>query len=541
MGTTAGNGLGRVVLVALALLASGAPLAAQSQAQRVVVPAAGQTPPTASPGTRQKTPQLPPLAVSRLEEGRRTSETEQALSLSFSEPVAVRELLLLLVRDTNLSVVPDPDVSGTFTGELKNVTMRQALELILQPLGLEFSLQGNILRVYRQKIQTRIYNINYVATRRSGSRGLSASSGVAGGDAGTGALVGGVVGAGGAGWVGPGTPGGGFGPAAFGGSSSSVSATDSGDMFEEMQAGMQTLLSPAGRFNLDRKAGLLQATDYPDRLEKVARYLEAVETRVQRQVQIQAKVVEVELSDEFSAGLNWEAVFRSAGDAVRVTQTLAPTTNSGAFTIGVRIRDFKGLVDAFASQGKVNVLSSPRVIAMNNEPAVMRVGIQDVFFVTTSQVDALTGQILQTVVTPQQITEGVVLSVTPQISAEGIIHLSITPSITDRVGQATSRLGDTVPIIAVRETDTLVRVHEGETVVIAGLMQDKVSTDKTKVPLLGDLPLVGGLFQKTQKSTRKTDLVIMLTPTVMTPGEIALDATRDQQRVHEETKAPIRK
>jgi MSHA biogenesis protein MshL len=207
----------------------------------------------------------------------------------------------------------------------------------------------------------------------------------------------------------------------------------------------------------------------------------------------------------------------------------------------VNIRDFTALVQAFATQGKVNVLSSPRVTAMNNEPAVMRVGTQDVFFVTTSQVDATTGQILQTVVTPQSITEGVTLSVTPQISADGIIHMSITPSITDRVGQATSRLGDTVPIISVRETDTLVRVHEGETIVIAGLMQDRVLSEKTKVPLLGDLPFVGGLFQRNDKTKHKTDLVIMLTPTLLTPGAIAAEAARDEQRLYEVTRAPVRK
>ena len=141
-------------------------------------------------------------------------------------------------------------------------------------------------------------------------------------------------------------------------------------------------------------------------------------------------------------------------------------------------------------------MASPRVMAMNNEPAVMRVGTQDVFFVTTSQVDATTGQILQTIVTPQSITEGVVLSVTPQISADGIIHLSISPSITERTGTATSRLGDQVPIVSVRETDTMVRVHEGETIVIAGLMQERTLIDKTKVPVLGDIPMVGGLFRR---------------------------------------------
>jgi type II secretory pathway component GspD/PulD (secretin) len=180
-------------------------------------------------------------------------------------------------------------------------------------------------------------------------------------------------------------------------------------------------------------------------------------------------------------------------------------------------------------------------MAMNNEPAVMRVGTQDVFFVTTSQVDATTGQVLQTTVTPQAITEGIVLSVTPQIGADGIIHLSITPSITERTGTATSRLGDQVPIVAVRETDTMVRVHQGETIVIAGLMQERGLTEKSKVPVLGDLPLVGGLFQRHEKSTRKTDLIILLTPTVMAPQDIAAGTAADLERWYEAQRAPGRK
>ena len=132
---------------------------------------------------------------------------------------------------------------------------------------------------------------------------------------------------------------------------------------------------------------------------------------------------------------------------------------------------------------------------------------------------------LQTVVTPQTINEGVTLSVTPQIAADGIINMSIMPSITERTGTATSRLGDPVPIVSVRETDTLVRVHEGETIVIAGLMQDRTSVDKSKVPILGDVPLVGGLFRREERTKRKTDLVILLTPTVMTRDEIAASAS----------------
>ena len=209
--------------------------------------------------------------------------------------------------------------------------------------------------------------------------------------------------------------------------------------------------------------------------------------------------------------------------------------------MGIDIKNFDTLLTAFATQGKVNVLSSPRVLAMNNEPPLMRVGTQDVFFVTTSQVDATTGRVLQTTVAPTPITEGVVLSVTPQVAADGVIQLDVSPSVTQRTGQAVSRLGDTVPIISVRETDTLVRVHPGETVVIAGLMQDRMVTRTTKVPLLGDLPLAGGLFRREQRIKRKTDLVILLTPTIATPGRSMQTTAREEERLYELQKAPAKK
>jgi MSHA biogenesis protein MshL len=504
--------------------ATNAPMAALLLMMAMPAAPCGQAPPQ---------PGLPPLAVSQIEEGRRSEAMNQPFSLSFAEPISIRELLLLLVRDTNLSVVLDPDVEGTFAGELKNVTLRQALGLVLEPHGFMTTFQDNVVRVRREQVQTRLFNINYVATRRSGTRGTGLTGMYGQGGYGYG-MIGGVTAAGYGGGYNGGTGG-------IGGSQASVSGTDSGDVFEELQAGVETLLSEAGRLNIDRKAGLLQVTDYPGNLDKIAIYVEAYETRALRQVRIVAKILEVELREEFSAGIDWALLIKNAGDAVAITQRLAPTRGSSAFTIGVNINDFKGLLEAFAGQGRVNVMASPWVMAMNNEPAVMRVGTQDVYFVTTSQVDASSGQILQTVVTPQTINEGVTLSVTPQITADGIINMSIMPSITERTGTATSRLGDQVPIVSVRETDTLVRVHEGETIVIAGLMQDRTSVDKSKVPILGDVPLVGGLFRREERAKRKTDLVILLTPTVMTRDEIAASASTDEQRLYEEQRKPVRK
>jgi MSHA biogenesis protein MshL len=475
--------------------------------------------PAPPPQTGQPQPAQQPLrglAITQLDERQQANELDspRPITLTATDATPITELLLVLVRDTGLSVVPDPDVTGTFRGDLKNVTLRQALEMILQPHGLDYSVQGNLIRVFKRRVETRIFDLNYVVTRRSGSRSLAASSSVAP-TAGSGMT--GVVDQNGG--------------AANSGSSAQVVGSDAGDIFSDLFAGIQTLLSPDGKFNMDRKAALLQVTDYPDRVDKVGLYLDAVQNRASRQVSIQARVIEIVLNDEFSAGINWNLVMHRAGNSVSLTQKVVPTGAAGTFTAGLNIKDFTGLLNAFATQGKVNVVASPRVNAMNNEPAIMRVGTQDVFFKTTSQVDATTGRILQTTVEPQAITEGVVLSVTPQISSDGMINLSISPSLTERTGQAVSRFGDTVPILSVREADTLVRVHENETIVIAGLMNERASKEQAKVPVLGDLPGIGGLFRRDSRSNRKTDLVILLTPTIMTPARVPGAAAQEEQNV----------
>jgi MSHA biogenesis protein MshL len=214
-------------------------------------------------------------------------------------------------------------------------------------------------------------------------------------------------------------------------------------------------------------------------------------------------VIEVVLHDEFAGGLDLRRL------------------NS---------KDVAGLLSALATQGAVNVMASPTVTALNNEPAIMRVGTQDVFFKTTTQTDAVTGRVFHTT-EPQSVTEGIVLSVTPQIASDGMINISISPSFTERTGEATSRFGDTAPILSVRQADTMVRVHDTETIVVAGLMDERARPDVTKVPFFGDLPGVGKMFRGEKPGRRKTDLIILLTPTIMTPARVAQAAANELERV----------
>lgn len=340
---------------------------------------------------------MPPLPVTQLDVRQSDPNLDgERISLGFSKRTPIHDVLLLLVRGTRLSVIPDPSLDETFIGDLKNVTVREALELILEPLGLDYSVHGQVVKVFRKELETRFYNIDYVATL---------------------------------------------------------------NLYSDLSEGVRTLLSANGRMSLDRTAALLQVTDSPTRLARVEQYLEAAMLRATRQVQIEGKIVEVELRDEFSSGIDWRAVQSAMASAIAGSQTLGTTTSDGV-TLALKPNGFTALTNALAAQGTVNVLSSPLITAMNNEQAVMRVGSPEA----------------------QTQAEGMTLRVTPQISADGVIHLSVNP------------------IVNGREAETLVRVRQGETIIIAGWLLTRESTDGGKT------------------SRPKTDLVILLTPTIMAPG-----------------------
>ena len=207
---------------------------------------------------------MPPLPLTQLDNRAQSPDLDnRAFSLTFAQPVAINDVLLLLVRGTNLSVVPDPSIGGSFIGDLKAVTIRQALGLILRPLGLDFTVDGGVIHVFRREPETRLFAADYLAAERTGDASI------------------------------------GIDPAArANGSYARVTTSVKGDVFADIAKGVQGLLSNRGTFNVDRKAGLVQVTDFPERLDRVGAYLEAVSDRVLRQVQIEARIVEVELARE---------------------------------------------------------------------------------------------------------------------------------------------------------------------------------------------------------------------------------------------------
>lgn len=371
-----------------------------------------------SPGSGR----MPTLPLTALDEHALAADLDTRLvTLTNAQPLAVKDLLLLLVRNTNLSMIPDPAISGTFIGELKNVTVRQALNALLPPLGLEYRVDGTVITVTKRAPETRLFDVNYIATLRAASSRVGEAAGA--------------------------------------GSFSNVTTTTSGDVFGDLAAGVRALLSEHATFNIDRKAGLLQATDFPERLDRVGFYLDAVLDRVHLQVQIEARVIEVELSEENKQTIDWAAL-----TAAMAPPAGAPPSSSPALK-GMRVTDVARFLTALGAQGKVSVIRDDRLTALNNEPAIVK-------------------------------TERTTLSVTPQIAPEGVLMLSLTPIMTDASASS---------------SDTLARVADGETVVVAGVGRD-LETKARK-----NAGIAGGWFGRTTVVTRRhVEVLILLTPKILT-------------------------
>lgn len=412
--------------------------------------------------------ELPPLPITQLDDRARSADLDgpRRISLTLSGPLPLRDMLLLLVNGTPLSLVTDAGVDGTFVGDLKDLTMRQALEAVLFPRGLDYDVQGTLIRVFPRRASTRFFDVNYLNLRRSWQRGVRSETAAA----------------------------------STGRPAADLSTSIASDFFGELGKGVQSLLSETGRMHVDQSAGLVQVTDFSDRLDQIGVYVEAVQLRATRQVRLEARVLRVTLNNATAASIDWNAVASRSGTSIR--------TASSRGSAGMKIGDFDALRRALEEQGTVTTIAQPHVVAMNNEPAVMRVGTQQVYFQSASQIDA-SGRAQRTS-TPASIMEGLTLTVTAQIAADGIVQLSVSPTYTEKTGERKSASGDVYPVLHVSEADTLVRVQDGDTIVVSGLLQDRV---KAKVATG-----VAAFFGAQAQETVKSELVILLTPVVVNGG-----------------------
>jgi MSHA biogenesis protein MshL len=476
----------------------------------------------------------------------RANRAEPRLTLT-----AVNQDLGVVVRElaakAGLQYQIDPDVHGTVNTALSNKTLPEALASII-PQGMTYQIQNGVLRVGPTRMMTRIFTLDYVALSRFGSAStvIQRRLGIAG--------------------SGSSSAFGGGGSAAFangGGGADVISAISIADVWEEIRVAAEALLfdatatssgAPAAassassgiigstgrpysrvaqdgrRLIINPISGTITVSAYPAQLEQLEIFIRAFEASIQRQVLIEAKIVEVNLDRSFQFGIDWNAVARAGSSTIGVASglpTRLPRPTGGSptgnieFTLSGNSGEINAVLNALSSQGDVRVLSSPRVSALNNQRAVFDVTTGEIVFnVTTTLLTNPNGTTTpQQQVTPQQVNVGIVLDVLPQIGADNTVTMNIRPVVTSvsRTATFTSTDGAVfqAPVIDTRETDTMARLRNGETIIIGGLMQTRREKTQSGVPGLRSIPLLGRLFTKYSDVERKAELVIFLTPTII--------------------------
>ena len=448
-----------------------------------------------------------------------------------------------LVADTGVNMVVHPAVSGRISLDLKQVTIEDVLKLTREVYGYEYRRTDNGYIVLPARIQSRIFAVNYLNVNRSGQSSMSVSSGQlaeapAEGDSKQG--EGGKRGSTNA-------------------ESSRIRTRSQADFWSGLRATLESIIGEGeGRsVVVDRLAGLVVVRAMPGELRDVEAYLQRAQANMQRQVILEAKIVEVRLNDGFQSGIDWAALSRS-GDQLFVGQAgisdgnaslydangqlsrAAMLTGQNAafgnlFAIGGASADFGALIRLLSTQGEVQVLSSPRISTLNNQKAVIKVG-SDEFFVT--DISSTTSSNASSTVTSPDITltpffSGIALDVTPQISEEGDVILHIHPSVSEVSDQnkniTVSGQSQQLPLAlsTVRESDSVVRARSGQVVVIGGLMQNRSSNDDAAVPGVGDVPLFGELFKQKRDRNSRSELVILLKPLVVERDDTWTDYIRE--------------
>ncbi len=471
--------------------------------------------------------------------------------------VDAREFFMSLVAGSKTNMVVHPAVSGKISVDLKHTTIDEVLQVIHNVYGYPYFKTGNIYQVMPVGLQAHTFQVNYLNLVRSGSSQTRVSSGqvsqVKSGDNNDNnnsnsdnnndqqrSISG-----------------------------SRIDTESVADFWSELKTAIVGLVGSEGgrKVVVQPQASVVVVVAMPEELQLVDDYLKMIQSNLQRQVLIEAKVIEVTLADGYQTGINWAALAKkSNGDAVvfgqgggstvftdgvsskvvtpdsltgALSDSLDTNAFGGVFSMAMNIGNFQGFVEMLESQGDVQVLSSPRISTINNQKAVIKVG-SDEFFVTDLSSDTNSGS---TTTTSTDITltpffSGIALDVTPQIDTNNQITLHVHPTVSEVIDQ-TKELNvfgneQSIPVAysTVRESDSVIHATSGQLVVIGGLMKENSSVDEAGVPFLSKIPGLGALFKHNRSSSHKQELVILLRPQVISnPADWTNNLESAQQRM----------
>jgi MSHA biogenesis protein MshL len=532
------------VAALLALLATGCVTRAAQLPVRAVAfidSASSSVDPASLRGT-----QLPPLPPRSPLLSETPPATRRIAELDAAD-AEIRDVAARIAGQFDLDVVVDPEVRGRVTAHLENVTLEHALAEVVVARGYRYTVLGRTLRVTPVKLETRVFPLDYVALSRIGTASsvvqrrlgpMTTQTGTSGET-----------------------------PATYGQTPEQLPGSDVittvsvSDLWREVKVALDGLLgapvSPApmatsvrlaaadpgstddrsgafgrsypdgARLLVSPLSGLITVTATPERLAEVRTFMDAFRSSVLRQVVIEARFVEVELSPEHGNGIDWLAVARDVRndgvvfDAGGSTVVLSSRGAAMPRALSGGRPQIDPLIRAFAAQGRVRILSSPTLSALNNQRAIFDVTTDEPVYSGNQSSRSADGQAAGVApMQPQQLSVGVVLDVLPQISSDSVLTMNVRPVVTslDRVERFKNSDGSQtrVPVVSRREGDTVIRVHSGETVIMSGLVQTQRSTSVSGVPLLKDVPGLGRAFRRVSDAERRVELVVFLTATVVT-------------------------
>jgi MSHA biogenesis protein MshL len=501
---------------------------------------------------------LPPAASLANQLPKARPALEERFNVSFNN-VPAQQFFRSIVAGTRYNILVHPDVSGSITANLKDVTLQETLDAVREMYGYDYKIEGTRISIKPLTMQTKMFRVNYLVGKRRGVSNLRVSS----------TSVQNAVSQNGNQGNGqnnqnnaqnnqndPNNPNGQNQQQL---ESTDVSTTSNTDFWADLKTSIEAIVGSkdGGRsVVISPQSGVIVIRAMPDELRDVDAYLKATQLAVDRQVILEAKILEVELNDSFQSGVNW-ASFTQAGaghpltggllspgtgltpspygssltdpsvglTAVPGSAIATATTAAGSmFGLAFQTKNFAALLSFLETQGTVHVLSSPRVAAVNNQKAVLKIGT-DEFFVTgvTNNVNATAAGVTSTPsVTLQAFFSGVVLDVTPQIDEKGNILLHVHPSVSQvSTVNKTVALGSAgslqLPLAAsaTSELDSIVRGSNGQVVAIGGLMRQSSTADNSQVPVAGSVPVLGSLFGAKKRVNQKRELVVLIKPTIV--------------------------
>ncbi|WP_297446020.1 secretin and TonB N-terminal domain-containing protein [Desulfurobacterium sp.] len=461
-----------------------------------------------------------PLEPPTLQEIKRFTEKSEELPesnlkvhLSFKD-ADVKDALLALAKATDYNVIIPPDIEGKVTVDLDGKSLEECLDALLSPLGYSYKLDGRVIKIITR--ETKVFHLLFPTSQREFESSIDATIG----SSGTGGSIGGSEGSSGA----------------SGTASMRVANRYNVNFWNEVKEVLNSILKEDNKalYSIEQSTGTIVVTAKPREISRVAQFVEKLNSFSSKQVTIEAKILEVKLNRKNQTGINWKLLtdnnFFGAGATVSFSSG-SPDSMPFNFQVVKADKKISSIIGLLSQFGKVNVLSSPRIVAVNGQPAMIKVG-KDYIVIYSSQTTSstATGSQAATTITTQEIetssvtTEGVVLTIVPKIIGRDQVLLNITPAIssldtpliTNSGSGDTSEFMNKVFAVNVRQLNTIVRAKNGETVILGGLIAESKSKESEGVPVLKDIPLLGIPFKSTTTTTSKTELVIMLTPHIET-------------------------